>query len=201
MDKRLTSAGGRTPSPALSAPSPFVLEARGGSHCEALGRTVTGFSGLVFNILRMMQEFFRKALHTPYTYKWQLGENHPKLTSIAVYYILLLVILCIGFEEFVICNDCKWGRCGVGWLIISGVCICRCVGLEQWNTHNGLSSCLERGSPLFFLFVYSFWFLVLMECALACTFTMLMTCLNPCSNGRCSWRTMKQKTDIFNEVS
>ena len=30
-------------------------------------------------------------------------------------YILLLVILCIVFEGFVICNNCKgkWGRCGV----------------------------------------------------------------------------------------
>ena len=82
MDKRLTSAGGRTPSPALSAPSPFVPKAGGGSHCKAFGIAVTGVSPVPLHHLQPMQELFRKALGKPKTKHYIcIVQKHNKMCN------------------------------------------------------------------------------------------------------------------------
>jgi hypothetical protein len=75
MDKWLSPAGGRTPRLALPAPSPFVLEAGGGSHCKAFGRAVTGFPRTRLQHGATEEEVFRKALGGLKTYMILLQDS------------------------------------------------------------------------------------------------------------------------------
>jgi hypothetical protein len=104
MDQGMPPVGGRTPCPALSAPSTFVLEAGGRSHCKAFGRALTSFSeklvimwaehfvvsNKVFLCLSTCLERLQFILNPQSSIKIKCHANTKKNPSLYIYKIIYL---------------------------------------------------------------------------------------------------------------